>query len=141
MASSAHAQITGLDPDNDSFWTGVASGVLPLRRCRKCHRHFALPLPACPHCAAEDPEVVPANGTGEIHTWVVIRYSFDDAFVARVPYVVATVRLDEGARIYGRLIDVDVDAVHAGQRIRVEFPEREDDDPYVFVLDRDGVAP
>lgn len=141
MGSSALDLVTGLDPDNDAFWTGVASGVLPLRRCRQCHRHFALPLPSCPYCATDGPEVVVAKGTGEIHSWVVIRYSFDEAFVGKVPYVVAAVHLDEGARIFGRLIDVDVESVRSGQKVRVVFPEGEGDDPFGFVLDPEPMVP
>jgi uncharacterized protein len=38
-----------------------------------------------------------------------------------VPYVVASVELDEGPRIFANIVDCEPDSVRIGQRVRVKF--------------------
>lgn len=130
MTSVAKDLITGLDPDNDAFWSAVAHGSIPLRRCTACGTHITLPLPSCPECGAEPLEPVTAAGTGSLYSWVVVHYAWDAALAAEVPYVVGAVELDEGARIFGRLEGVEP---VAGTRLVATFPDGGDRPPIVFV--------
>jgi uncharacterized OB-fold protein len=95
--------VTATDPGSGDFWTAVSSGSLPVRRCSHCTRTFVLPLPSCPYCGTEGPDVIESSGRGRLHSWVVVHIAFDEAFGADVPYCVAAIRLEEGARVYGRL--------------------------------------
>ena len=56
----------------------------------------------------EHPEIIQARGTGRLYSWVVVRHAFDRTFAAEVPYVVAAVTLDEGARVYARLEGIEL---------------------------------
>ena len=62
-------------------------------------------------------------GTGEIHSYSVAHRAFHPAWKDLVPYVVATIELDEGIRMVCDLLDVEPDSVAIGQRVRVEFED------------------
>lgn len=113
-----------VDPDATIFWTGVRAGKLLVPTCLGCGATFFPPLPCCPRCQSELIEHVEAAGTGRLYSWVVMRRALDPAFADAVPYVVAAVELDEGARIYARLLRVDIDdplALRAGMALRLVF--------------------
>lgn len=115
-----------IDADAATFWEGVAARRLLVPTCMSCGTTFLPPLPCCPSCQSELIEHVEAAGTGTLYSWVVMRRALDPAFAEAVPYVVAAVQLDEGARIFSRLIDVDIDdprALRAGMALRLEFVE------------------
>jgi uncharacterized OB-fold protein len=115
-----------IDADAVTFWQGIAEGRLLVPTCMACGTAFYPPLPCCPSCQSELIEHVEAAGTGTLYSWVVMRRALDPAYADAVPYVVAAVQLDEGARLFARLVDVDVDdptALRAGMALRVEFVE------------------
>lgn len=60
-------------------------------------------MPSCPYCAARGSEHLEAAGTGSVYSWIVVRRAFNPAFAGDVPYVIATIDLDEGCRILARL--------------------------------------
>ena len=47
-----------------------------------------------------------ARGTGTVYSWVVAHHAFDPVLADAVPYIAALINLDEGARVYARLVDV-----------------------------------
>jgi uncharacterized protein len=115
-----------VDPDAAPFWEAVADGRLLVPTCLGCGATFFPPLPCCPRCQSELLELVEAEGTATLYSWVVMRRALDAAFAAAVPYVVAAVELTEGARLYARLVHVDPDdpaALQAGMALQLRFVE------------------
>lgn len=98
-----------IDPDARTFWEGVAAGRLLVPSCRDCGKRFFPPLPCCPACRSAAIDALEASGRGRLYSWVVMRRALDPAYAEAVPYVVAAVELDEGARLFARLIHVDPD--------------------------------
>jgi uncharacterized OB-fold protein len=91
------------DADSRFFWDGLRQKKLLIQRCGDCGRSRFPPMPRCPYCASAQSSVLEAGGGGTIYTWVVVHRAFDPAFEDEVPFTLATVDLDEGARIVGRL--------------------------------------
>jgi uncharacterized OB-fold protein len=131
------SDVTVTDPSSGAFWTDVTSGGLPLRRCDSCTRTFVLPLPSCPYCATDGPSVVQASGRGRLHSWVVVHVAFDPDFRDDVPYCVAAVHLEEGARVYGRLEGLPFDELRADLAV-VRVPPAAGAPPLVFRPDPEG---
>jgi uncharacterized OB-fold protein len=68
--------------------------------------------------------IVQASGRGTIYTWTTTYYAFAKEYSESLPYTVVTVSLDEGPRIYGRLVDESVDKNNLeGKAVRIEFVE------------------
>lgn len=93
------------DVDTAYFWDGVDAGELRLRSCTSCGRITAVPVPSCPFCASTEAHYPVAGGGGKLYSWVICHRAMEETFADDVPYVIADIKLDEGARIYGRLID------------------------------------
>lgn len=108
-----------VDPGGVRFWAAVADRTLTVSRCEDCGRHFA-PFPvACPYCGSRALSVHPSSGQGSLYTWTVCHRAMDPMFSAEVPYVVGAVRLDEGAVLYSRMVEVDPADVSAGMAVEL----------------------
>lgn len=105
MSTTTQVLPAAPEPDADSkvFWDGLKETRLFLQRCGDCSRTRFPPMPRCPYCASAKSSTIEASGSGTVYSWVVVHRSFDPAFTSEVPYTIATVDLDEGARIVGRL--------------------------------------
>jgi uncharacterized OB-fold protein len=120
-------------PDRESapYWAALANGRFELQHCGDCG-HWTWPARAiCSGCHGENLAWEAAQGTGEVHSWVVTHQVYAPDFVDLVPYTVVLVRLDEQDDILipGRFVpDVDVEQ-HMKQGLRVRaVPERITDD-------------
>jgi hypothetical protein len=94
-----------LNEQSRPFFDALRDGRFVLQRCGMCGRVRGLIAPVCPHCGGESFAFEPMNGAGTVHSWIRYRRSYLPAFEALMPYVVLCVALDEGARIFGRLLD------------------------------------
>ncbi len=110
-----------VDEDSAFYWDGLRAHRLLLQRCEhvECRRVRFPPMPGCPSCGGVDASIVEASGRGVVYSQVRVHRAFSDTFAADVPYVVATVELDEGCRIAARVepqdrsvIGVAVEAFH-----------------------------
>ena len=62
-----------------------------------------------------------------MHTYTVIRQMGMEGFREEVPYVVAMIELDEGPRMMGNVIDIDVADMHIGLSVEAVFVVAADD--------------
>ena len=105
------------------FWDACARGELVAQRCVGCEtlRHY--PQPLCPACQSSAFEWAKLSGSGEIYSYSVAHRAFHPAWTDHVPYVLATIELDEGVRMLCDLLDVAPEQVRIGQRVQAYFEE------------------
>ncbi len=92
-----------VDADSAAWWAALAERRLLLPRCRDCGQTWFPPTPGCPRCASTSVGLVEASGRGRVYSWVVANRALSQAF-ADVPYTILAVDLEEGARMFGRLV-------------------------------------
>ena len=115
-------------PEDREFWEGARRGELRIQHCTTCgqHQHYARML--CSHCGAQTLEWVTASGNGTVYSFTVIRQNGVPPFNERVPFVVATVDLDEpGARVIAAMPDVSPDDARVGMRVCATFRPANDE--------------
>ncbi|MPS27052.1 MAG: hypothetical protein E2576_17310 [Alcaligenaceae bacterium] len=95
-------------------------GVLLLPRCGDCGAWQWPPRAACRHCGGAL-DWRQASGGGRLSTWSVVTRAPRPELQADVPYVVAFVELDEGVRLFARIVGTGADALRTGQRVRCRF--------------------
>jgi uncharacterized protein len=108
------------------FFDALRDGYLVLQRCAGCRRVRGLVAPVCPYCGSESFAFEPMSGAGKVHSWIRYHRSYLPAFEPLLPYVVLCVALDEGARIFGRLIDDEPAASrdpYVGMPVEVTFEQ------------------
>lgn len=110
-----------ITPDNAPFWEGCRNGQLLLQRCTDCAAWRYPPAPVCPRCATTAAAWTPTSGAGRIHSFVIYHRAFHLAYVAEVPYAVALVELDEGARLLLRVVDCPLAILTIGARGEIRF--------------------
>ena len=76
-------------------------------------------MPACPHCGVPGGDDVEVAGTGTVYSFVRPQRALTPAYAAIGPYAVATVDLDGGGRMFGRLVPAD--ACRIGLRVIPAF--------------------
>ena len=123
MTASAHEAIPEpptpvIDTDSQFYWEGLANEQLTVQECQNCSKRRFPPMPSCPYCAATATVIRHAED-GTVYSWVTVRRAFNPAFAAQVPYTIATVDLDGGARLAARLEPGE--AAQAGLRVRPHF--------------------
>ncbi len=109
----------------EPFWQACNDEQLTMQRCDACGKFRWIPSPLCTHCAADGFTWTPLSGRGKIITWTVITHPVHPAAVAKVPYVVAIIELDEqpGLRMVSNLVGVDTDAITFDAPVSVDFDE------------------
>jgi uncharacterized OB-fold protein len=114
------------DPESQPYWNATRDGKLLVQRC-SAHGHVQ--LYARPHCLVCRSPVawVEASGRGTVYSFTVIRQNFGRPFRDMVPYVVALVDLDEGARLMTNIVGCEPDDVTVGAPVRVRFDPVSDD--------------
>lgn len=131
-----------IDADSRPFWDGLDRGEVLLYECAACGMRALPLLPCCPACASPERQIVRVQGTGTVYAWIRVHRAITPRFAADVPYVVATVDLDDGCRCLGRM-DAG-EAMRIGMRVLPAFHQRGGWTELRFasdVADRTGARP
>jgi len=99
-----------VDEDSAPFWEALRGHRVLLQKCANCQEIRFPPMPGCPNCGSGEWEHVTAGGRGRIYSWIVVHRPLGTITEADLPCTLATVELDEGCRVLGRLTgDASVD--------------------------------
>lgn len=112
MADEAYAKPVP-EPTRDSrpYWDALREGRLVIQQCAACGtlRHY--PRPVCAACYSMEATWREVSGRGRVHSWTVAHHPFHPGFKGDLPYVLATVDLEEGVRMIAQLRGVPLDAL------------------------------
>lgn len=109
-------------PETKYFWDQASHGKFVLPRCDACGKTHWYPRKICPHCFGDCSTWTEASGTGTIYSYSVMRR-------APEPYAIAYVTLAEGPTMLTNIVSCDFDALHVGQRVRLQFVPTEGGPP------------
>jgi uncharacterized OB-fold protein len=128
-----------VDHINARFFEGLAQGKLLVQRCTECGHIQFYPKAWCVSCASLSLEWVEANPRGKVYTYTIINRVIGNSkdFEREVPYAVGSVELEEGVRVYGRLLAGSPSVISVGAQVVFE-PRRLTDKlglPYFRVVD------
>jgi uncharacterized OB-fold protein len=99
------------------MWESIRQHRFSLQRCGSCGTFRYPPGPLCAECLSEEAEWVPAQGGGEILSWVIFHRQYLPAYPA--PYNVIAVRLDEGPIMMSNLEGETPEGSWIGRRVRL----------------------
>ena len=103
------------------FFRELEAGRLVGSKCKSCGQAFIPPRKLCSNCGGET-EILNFKGEGTLESFTVIH--IPPSFLKdAAPYVVALVRLDEGARVMGRLLGCnpnEPEKIRIGSKVRFE---------------------
>ena len=99
------------------FFERAREGALTGIKCGRCSELAIPPKEFCPACGQRAWEPVPLAGEGSIVSYTIIRVAAA-RYAAEAPYAVAVVRLKEGVQLLGRVVDMPLDRVAVGLRVK-----------------------
>lgn len=103
------------------FWSAAKEGRFVMQKCQACGTFNFQPKPWCIECGSRDLEWAPAKPFGVVYSFTVSRSVAMNlaGWQDEMPLVMCLIDLDDGARMYGQLTDVDPETVRVGMRVAV----------------------
>jgi uncharacterized protein len=114
------------DADTAPYQEAALEGRLVVQRCDACGHHQLYGRALCSVCGS-DVSWVPASGRGTVASWTIIRQNHSRPWREMLPYVVALVDLDEGARVMTNIVGCEPEEVSIGMKVVVRFENVSDD--------------
>ena len=116
------------DQWTEPFWHAATERRLTAPQCAECGSFRMPPTPFCPGCLSQRINWPSLSGDGTVFSYTVVRKAITPEMECALPYVPALVDLDgaPGARLITTIIDVPVDDIHVGARVRVVWNARTD---------------
>ncbi len=98
-------------------------------RCLTCKSAYFPKRSVCPKCRRKGKlEEVQFSGKGKVYSFTEVSAP-PEGFEDQVPYVLAIIELDEGARLTGQIVDATKKDVSIGSRVEPVFRVIQRDDP------------
>jgi len=106
------------------FWRETQSRYnLYGKKCGNCESVYFPPRDLCPKCRRASMgkmERIQMKGKGKVLTYSTIHDGLPD-FQMQIPYTVAIIELEEGAKITGQIVDCDCDEISIGSEVETVF--------------------
>lgn len=109
------------DGSTQPYWDSLKAHKLRIQKCNDTGKYFFYPRGMSPFTLSDNVSWEPVSGKGVVHAFTIIHQNRAAGFVDELPYVVAMVELDEGARMMTNIIDVDPDPEHIKIGMPVEL--------------------
>jgi uncharacterized OB-fold protein len=99
---------------------------LEAAKCTGCGKISFPPRLICPKCGNRTFDKTKLADEGVVKTYTVIRVA-PSQFSGQSPYAVGIVELDGGVSVTAQIVDVPLDSIKLGQRVRIEFRRVQED--------------
>jgi len=108
-----------MDPFAEQFWAFTQERDFRLQRCADCGKTRWPPAPVCDGCLSEAFAWAPSPGEGTLVSWVVFHRQYFPEYPP--PHPVVLVELDEGPLFIGIPVDIPIQQLQDGMRLRVDW--------------------
>ena len=103
-----------------------------LTRCRACGRIAYFTYVKCPYCGSGDVELIRSSGRGVVEEYTISYYRIEGA-EEYLPRIIALIKLSEGVKVTGELVDVDPSEVSEGMEVEAVLRILSSDDPHGLI--------
>ena len=110
-------------PNNEDggFWEAAKRHEPVCQRCGECGTWLWHPLVQCPQCLSFNLAYDKISGRGKLFSYSIVKYNPSPAWSDAVPYVVATVEMEEGIRMKFHLVNCALEDVKVGLPVKMIF--------------------
>jgi uncharacterized protein len=107
--------------DSKPYWEAAQQGRLVFKKCLSCGYVQFPPRHLCPKCWSEKSEWITSSGEGEVYSFSIVRRAPTPAHAAKVPYVIAMIKLMDAPRMIANIVGDDALEVNIGDPVQVTF--------------------
>ena len=116
-------------PATQAFWDGAKKSKLMLQWDPTAKKYQFWPRANSVRTGKRNLQWKATSGKGELYSFTITHVP-TPGFEARAPYVIGMIELDEGVRIIANLINIKIDDVEIGMRMKVAWEKLSDDITY-----------
>lgn len=114
-------QLPATTPETAPFWEACNREVFLLQRCDTCEKFQYHYRAQCCHCWSDRIQDFPSSGAGSIWTLSIVHRNNSRHYKDSTPYAVVVVELEGGVKVFGNLVESDLDAVSIGTPVELVF--------------------
>ena len=112
---------------SEPFWNAAKNHQLVLQKCQDCGTFQWYPKAWCIECGSDRLTWGRSTELGTIYSFTIIKHAkANPAFTSEIPFAIVAVELDDGPRMYGRLMNCPVEEIRTGKRVKVIFEDVSD---------------
>ena len=119
--------IPQIKADSRPYWDAAAKDELKLQRCSRCTAFQSIPRSHCADCHCEQLQWLTVPRQGTVVSFSIVHRGPSKAFKDDVPYVLALVDLEVGARLMLNIRGDDRERVAIGDAVEIFFEARGDE--------------
>ena len=109
--------------DTETYWAAARDHRFVIQHCKSCGKHQFYPRGVCSHCLSSDLEWHEASGKGTVYSFSVNHRAPHPGFADEIPFVLASVELEEGPRMMTNIVECNPDSVKIGMAVEVTFED------------------
>lgn len=105
------------------FWDAARDNTLLIQQCACCANTEFLPRPWCSECGSRDLQWRPSTGLGSVYAFSIANVVMMNrpGWTPDLPVVLTLVDLDDGPRMYARIVGPNRVKTHINMRVEVTF--------------------
>jgi hypothetical protein len=108
-------------PTPSRYWREIPQRYrLEAKKCKNCGAILFPPRLICPVCKNRSFEDIRLADKGKVVSYTIIRVP-PHQYVDQSPYAVGIIKLDDGVKLTGQIVDCDFEDLKIGKRVKVEF--------------------
>ena len=111
------------NPDNQTFWEATKNHQLKFQKCQQCGNVRWPAALICPECHSDKADWIQASGKGKVYTYAIYHQAFHPGFENDVPYVTASIELEEGPRFLSNVVNCEPDEVCCEMPVKVVWED------------------
>ena len=115
-----------IDPDSKIYWDSAKDKKLMVQYSLDTEEYFLYSKQLTNAMNSNQIEWRQVSGKGEIYSFTIVYAPAGPAFKEDTPYIVASIKLDEGARIISNILTNEIEKVAIGNRVKVVFEKQND---------------
>jgi len=115
-----------IDPDSKIYWDAANDNKLMVQYSIETKEYFLYSKQLTNAAGSKNIEWRQVSGKGKIYSFTIVYAPAGPAFKDDTPYIVASIELDEGARIISNLLTDDIEKVSIGDYVKVVFEKQTD---------------
>ncbi|MCY4487456.1 MAG: Zn-ribbon domain-containing OB-fold protein [Deltaproteobacteria bacterium] len=113
--------------DSQVYWEATKNHEMKLQQCRRCGAFRFPPGEVCPECTSDEYDWTPVSGKGRVFSFVIYHRAYQRGFADELPYVVAVIELDEGARMLSNVTGCKPEEVRCDMPVEVVYEDITDE--------------
>jgi uncharacterized OB-fold protein len=110
-------------PESKPFWDYCKQHELRMQKCTQCGHIRNPEAEVCPHCQSRKFDWAKLSGRGKVYSFGIVHYVYNPAFAKDIPYVVASIELEEGPRMLSNITGCKPEDVKINQPVVVYFED------------------